>query len=283
MKLLLISGHGSGDSGAVGNGYKESDLTIEVVKNIKNYLDEYMSVTVYDTNRNAFKDCQKGQFKIGRYDYILEVHFNAFNGKATGTECFVTTREKGIGVEQKIMKKMAKYFKLRDNDAIFDGVKRKNFLVINTCKSRGMSGCLLEVCFIDNPSDIKIYQENKLEIAKDIGDAIMDGFKVTKKVTSNTKKTTVTKKSNTTIAKEVIAGKWGSGDERKEKLEKAGYSYQAIQSRVNTLLNKKKSNTTIAKEVIAGKWGNGSSRTDRLRKAGYSPSIIQKKVNQLLK
>ena len=38
------------------------------------------------------------------------------------------------------------------------------------------------------------------------------------------------------IAKEVIAGKWGSGDERKKKLVKAGYDYNAIQKRVNELV-----------------------------------------------
>ena len=39
-----------------------------------------------------------------------------------------------------------------------------------------------------------------------------------------------------TIAQEVIMGEWGNGDERKERLENAGYDYQEIQSRVNELL-----------------------------------------------
>ena len=41
------------------------------------------------------------------------------------------------------------------------------------------------------------------------------------------------KKTNETIAKEVIAGKWGNGSERKSKLEKAGYNYKVIQDIVN--------------------------------------------------
>lgn len=44
------------------------------------------------------------------------------------------------------------------------------------------------------------------------------------------------KKSNTTIAKEVINGKWGNGDERKKRLKAAGYDYTAIQKMVNRLL-----------------------------------------------
>ena len=52
-------------------------------------------------------------------------------------------------------------------------------------------------------------------------------------VTSNT---TTTKKSVETLAKEVIAGKWGNGDERKKKLTAAGYDYSAVQEKVNSLL-----------------------------------------------
>lgn len=44
------------------------------------------------------------------------------------------------------------------------------------------------------------------------------------------------KKSVTEIAKEVIAGKWGNGAERKEKLASAGYDYNSVQSEVNMML-----------------------------------------------
>ena len=40
-----------------------------------------------------------------------------------------------------------------------------------------------------------------------------------------------------TIAREVIAGTWGTGDERKKALEKAGYNYDAVQKMVNQILN----------------------------------------------
>ena len=41
------------------------------------------------------------------------------------------------------------------------------------------------------------------------------------------------KKSNEEIADEVIAGKWGNGQDRKNRLTAAGYDYQAIQDIVN--------------------------------------------------
>lgn len=43
-------------------------------------------------------------------------------------------------------------------------------------------------------------------------------------------------KSNTTIAKEVIRGKWGNGKTRIKKLKTAGYDPAAIQKEVNRLL-----------------------------------------------
>ena len=59
-----------------------------------------------------------------------------------------------------------------------------------------------------------------------------------KKPTTTEKKATTTtqKKSVEAIAKEVIAGKWGNGAERKKKLTAAGYDYSAVQKKVNALL-----------------------------------------------
>ena len=47
---------------------------------------------------------------------------------------------------------------------------------------------------------------------------------------------TVYLKSIDEVAKEVIAGKWGNGAERKSRLAQAGYNYSEVQARVNALL-----------------------------------------------
>ena len=90
------------------------------------------------------------------------------------------------------------------------------------------------------------------------------------------------KKSNEEIAKEVIQGKWGNGNDRKNKLTNAGYVYQDVQDIVNKMLSKK-SNEEIAKEVIQGKWGNWPVRENKLEEAGYDYKEIQKIVNEMLK
>lgn len=52
-----------------------------------------------------------------------------------------------------------------------------------------------------------------------------------------TEKTTNTKKTVEEIAREVIQGKWGNGEERKKKLKAAGYDPAEVQKAVNKLLN----------------------------------------------
>jgi N-acetylmuramoyl-L-alanine amidase len=109
-----------------------------------------------------------------------------------------------------------------------------------------------------------------------------------------------TAKTATEIAREVIAGKWGNGADRKRKLQAAGYDYNAVQAAVNALLTGKqpaqkpvqqpaqkpaattKSIDAVAREVIAGKWGNGSTRKKKLQAAGYDYNAVQKRVNELL-
>lgn len=49
----------------------------------------------------------------------------------------------------------------------------------------------------------------------------------------------VTKKSNEDIAKEVIEGKWSSGNDRRQRLTNAGYDYNVIQNIVNSMLRRK--------------------------------------------
>ena len=93
------------------------------------------------------------------------------------------------------------------------------------------------------------------------------------------------KKSVEAVAKEVLAGKWGNGEDRKKRLQAVGYDYPAVQAKVNELVkgSNKKSVETVAKEVIAGKWGNGEERKKKLQAAGYDYGAVQRKVNELMR
>ena len=251
MKVLLIAGHGAGDSGAVGNGYKEADLTRKIVAAIEPKLKKYCSVGVYPTSRNAYDDVQNGTFAdcvpggIRSYNYVFEVHLNSSaddpdgNGVTTGTEIYITSAEEGYTVETAILKNVCSMgFRNR-------GVKRKDFSVIATCKNYGVSSALLESCFIDDQDDVDLLVPNIDKLAQKVVNGIAGGFGLKASSGSNTSTSTSkpsggsnssSKKTISQIAKEVINGEWGNGDARKKKLEAAGYDYDTVQKEVNKQL-----------------------------------------------
>lgn len=135
----------------------------------------------------------------------------------------------------------------------------------NLIRSNKINGqtCDQDYCYVDYPAKIKA--------------AGLNGY-------SKGGNAAPAKKTSTEIADEVIAGKWGNGAERKERLTDAGYSYSEIQDIVNGKLGAKpkKSVDEIAREVIHGDWGNGAERKQRLTAAGYDYAAIQHRVNELL-
>lgn len=98
---------------------------------------------------------------------------------------------------------------------------------------------------------------------------------------------TPSKKSNSTIAKEVMDGKWGNNPQRKQRLEAAGYNYAAVQAEVNKLASAtpKKSINQMAREIINNpKAPNGHVNRQRwlnVDKATYQK--VRDRVNRLLR
>lgn len=87
------------------------------------------------------------------------------------------------------------------------------------------------------------------------------------------------------VVKAVIAGKYGNGNERRNKLRSEGYNPDEIQKLVNDKISKpsKKPTDRVVDEVIKGLWGNGEVRKEKLKKAGYNPNTIQSLVNKKLR
>ncbi len=99
------------------------------------------------------------------------------------------------------------------------------------------------------------------------------------------------KKNINTIAQEVINGAWGNGDDRRRRLEAAGYNYAEVQNAVNAKLGGGSNTPThhtgpslddVARAVMRGDFGNGEDRRRRLEAAGYNYNAVQARVNQLM-
>ena len=95
------------------------------------------------------------------------------------------------------------------------------------------------------------------------------------------------------VAKEVLDGKYGNGNERRSKLLLAGYDYSAVQNRVNELVAEREKTNSVdttpkftteemVQKVINGEYGNGEERKQRLEAEGYDYRKIQNAVNQAL-
>lgn len=136
------------------------------------------------------------------------------------------------------------------------------------------------------PGIYYIYNETSTAVNVTLNKAVPGAWICKAKNITASTSTPSTKKSVEDIAKEVIAGKWGNGSDRVNKLTAAGYNATEVQSKVNELLSGKKSTkksvTEVAKEVILGQWGNGSERKKKLEAAGYNYAEVQAAVNKLL-
>ena len=85
MNILLIAGHGAGDSGAVstidGVKSREADESRALVGVLARDLKQYdCTVGVYNTERNAFQDLANNKLPSSTfkgYDYVIELHLNA--------------------------------------------------------------------------------------------------------------------------------------------------------------------------------------------------------------
>ena len=167
-RLLLVSGHGAGDSGATGNGYREDVETRRMTTAIFNHLNGKIPVTMYPQSSNLVRTNDHGQYKNHN---VIEFHLNAFNGTARGTEILIREGLQPSSMGNAMLGVLSKYFVNR-------GFKRRNNLG-NMNKFHAMGGTgyqLIETCFIDNKSDMDVYKKNFNAIALGIANVILSAY-----------------------------------------------------------------------------------------------------------
>lgn len=150
VKIMLDAGHGGKDSGAVGNGLREKDLTLNIVKKIGDMLKDYEGVEIiYTRTDDRFIELSERAAiaNKAKADFFLSVHINA--GGGTGFESYVynggvsaaTVAYQNV-IHGEIMKAIGG---VRDR-----GKKRANYAVLRETK---MPAILTENLFIDNKND----------------------------------------------------------------------------------------------------------------------------------
>lgn len=290
-KLFVICGHGAGDPGACGNGYQEAERVRVLGKKIKELGGN--NVILADVNRDYYADNGISSLTISKDYQIVELHMDSAAASARGGHVIIKAGLNPDKYDTALAKFVSGMFPGRANTIS----KRSELANPARAYAKGYAYRLIECGFISNAEDVKIFNNGIDKLAK----GILECFGINVQSTSKSAETKPSvkpaekpaeKKTIAQIAQEVLAGKWGDGDTRKQKLKAAGYDYNAVQSKVNELCGVKSKPTTnkstktisqLADEVIAGKWGNGQDRINRLKKAGYDPAAVQNKVNQKLK
>ncbi|OWW10556.1 N-acetylmuramoyl-L-alanine amidase [Bacillus sp. MB353a] len=149
VKIYLDPGHGETDTGAIGNGLKEKDLTLDIALQIRNILNsEYtgheirMSRTsdVYPTLAQRTNDANQWGA-----NFFLSVHINS--GGGTGYEDYSYPN---VGAPTTTYQQLIHQEIMKTTDFVDRGMKTSNFHVL---RETNMPAILTENGFIDRAED----------------------------------------------------------------------------------------------------------------------------------
>jgi len=215
-RLNFDYGHGGRDSGATLGNRKESNDVLSIGKEIAVEMRRH-GVTVDETRTkdSTVSLNARSNFENRKdYDYFISFHRNAFNNKAHGVETFTYSHssKKANELATKVQNNLVSLgFTNR-------GTKEANFHVLRETKSPAI---LIEMGFIDNAEDNKLFDSKRNEIVKAITQAILSQLNIT-----YIKKVVVKPTINPSKLYKVQVGAFGirqNADDLKLELEKLGY------------------------------------------------------------
>lgn len=162
IKILIVSGHGGHDSGAVYGKLIERDMNLIC----STALYEELKLQGYKVDYEWNNEDVNYEYSISHnYDLVISVHFNS--GKGKGFECFCNLRNKEtVAICKAIEKEVIKFG--QNSRGIKSG---DNLKMVGSVKGNAI---LLEGGFIDNPLDSKLFDEES-ELKK-LGQAYAHGI-----------------------------------------------------------------------------------------------------------
>ena len=165
LRVYIDAGHGGYDPGASGSGYQEYKLTAELAGKVGSYLQSYGIPSYVNTKGNDYK-LRHPEAKAMDCGAFVSIHFNASGG--SGTESYVHSANSAAGsriLQRSIHTRLVSALGLDDR-------RQKNawFAVV----SGPLPSVLLEICFIDRPSDMSTYQSRKEAVAQAIAQGIAE-------------------------------------------------------------------------------------------------------------
>jgi len=178
--LVLIIGHGMGsDKGAYGVAplsMHEHPYNTLVAKDAAAYAKSIglNCVILNKHGSSTYKIGATASHLVEEHDNkgcVIELHFNAYKGKTSGTETLFDRDEPDNKMFAYFCQKhMVKLFKTTDR-GLKDRTKGRGGSNLDSVK---VTGCLVEPLFGDNPSDAKLLKEKRTEYAHCLVDAAVE-------------------------------------------------------------------------------------------------------------
>ena len=196
MKILVMAGHsanGYKGSGAVGH-LNESNETRRVAPKVVEYLKQLGVDATYikldkPTSSSYLYDQVKLANSKGKFDCMVQIHFNAGssdpNSNTTGTETYYRSAN-GKVFSDRVNKKLSTLFKDRGS--------RSDKPDLYWLKNTTSPAILIELCFVDDKDDAKVYNNNFDKICRLIAEGLAN--KTLPTTTNNTTTNTSKKYAN---------------------------------------------------------------------------------------
>ena len=256
FKLALNAGHGANTPGkrclkAIDkNETREWTLNSRICNYIEKYLEDYEGYSLIRLDDKSGKTDVPLKTRTSKAnsfgaDFYLSIHHNAgINGKSGGGIIAIVYKTIKDGSptynwQKSLYDAIVKATGLKGNRA--NPLQKQDLHEVRESK---MPAVLLECGFMDSRVDTPVIltEEYARKSAKAIVEVLAQKGGLKKKSSFQEQPTLTNaaakQKSVDELAREVIRGLWGNGNERKARLGNAGYSYKAVQSRVNEILSK---------------------------------------------
>lgn len=226
VTICLDPGHGGEDSGAVGvNNAYEKDLTLKIAQYCKQELEKYDCNVVMtrtgDTNPSL--EDRANYAKSQGAQYLISIHLNSGSGYAVGAEVYYPNTnwrpdisQNGKNVAQAIQNQLVS-LGIRDRGIKFrtidtnqypdpfrydDGSVADYYGIIRNAKYNGLTGLIIEHCFINSVSDYNNYLNSDAKLQK-LGVADANGIVSALGLSKNDAKTLITGATKTNVSQMV--------------------------------------------------------------------------------
>lgn len=163
MNYLIINpGHGGKNTGTVSiNKTAEKVYNLKLSLKMYSILYKYLNTIVKITRKSDININDIVEAKRYTPNFLFDMHFNGFNGKARGIEIFVSqynTLYKDFAAF--LMKEFSKKFNI---PVRLGGVKKNNsgadYYAIHRNTGPNVTAFLIETCFIDNQEDFEFISQ----------------------------------------------------------------------------------------------------------------------------